>query len=283
MEKALKILKSDSSNIQLQRFTSILVEQDPLFNKLFSHDKPRLERKIIKTLVFLKNYKKMAELEVSVRSISSTHLAYAELAEFNFNFFKTELIKFVKNIFNDDFTAGFEEEWEIMLDHIISIMSSSSEEDEDKKIDSSIDQDFIKKLGGKDKVEAIHKRLYDRLFEDDWVGQFFYAKSKETLIRKQTDFVMASSGHPVEKMTESPYSMHMHMYVTKDLYNLRQHYLTLALQEEGISATDIQRWIDFDDMFRESIQKKNKDECVVNCPGQKPITADKPKHFIPRA
>ena len=75
--------------------------------------------------------------------------------------------------------------------------------------------------------------------------------------------------------------MHMHMFITEDIFNLRQHYLQLALNEEHVAPELIEQWLSFDNSFRQAIEKKTTDECITRCPGQRPIKAKKPASHLP--
>ncbi len=45
---------------------------------------------------------------------------------------------------------------------------------------------LLAKIGVCDAVYVVHQGLYDVLFDEPWLEQFFYGKEKSVLVRKQT-------------------------------------------------------------------------------------------------
>ena len=253
LEKAIKNAKNKELSLELIDFSNYLIENDPIFEKIFSKDRPRLNRKILKTLLFLKQKRTHDDLVKSITSINATHASFADVSNFNLSLFKEGLIYYVKSCNTDNFTDCFYDAWSKVLDYIIDIMNDT----QPKEITSILlDQDFLESIGGEEKVNTIHKHLYDYLFEDRWLGQYFYGKNKQTLIRKQTEFVMSMAGLSTGSLLESPYTMHMHMFINEEVYNVRQEYLRRSLIAENMGVEQIQVWIDFDNAFREAIEKK---------------------------
>lgn len=54
---------------------------------------------------------------------------------------------------------------------------------------------------------------------------------------------------------------HKHMYITDELFNLRQKLLEESLIEAGVSPEHREKWLKIDGAFRGDIVKSNVDEC----------------------
>jgi hypothetical protein len=69
---------------------------------------------------------------------------------------------------------------------------------------------------------------------------------------------------------------HMHMFITNEMADLREHILRQAILDERLPASVADRWLKADQSFRPAIVKKSVDEGVSKCVGQVPVTAEKP-------
>jgi len=141
------------------------------------------------------------------------------------------------------------------------------------------DENLLSDIGGEEVIRKVHQAFYDRLFEDPWVGQFFYGKSKEVLIRKQTQFMVGAFGGPYIYQGDTPAIVHMNMFITDELASLRERYLRRAILSQGLSESIADRWQAVDRLYRPSVVKQSVDDCVVTCFGQFPVEAKKPAGY----
>lgn len=140
-------------------------------------------------------------------------------------------------------------------------------------------QSLFREIGGTDVVERVHQRFYDTIFADDWLGGFFATKSQQSLVLKQTRFMVAAFGGPDEYHWESPALAHMHMMVTDEQADIREILLRNAIRAEGLSQDIEDRWLATDQAFRPAIVKQSESECVMRCPGQMPVVVRKPNGY----
>ena len=141
------------------------------------------------------------------------------------------------------------------------------------------DDNLLSDIGGEEVIRKVHQAFYDRLFEDPWVGQFFYGKSKEVLIRKQTQFMVSAFGGPYVYRGDTPAIVHMNMFITDELASLRERYLRRAILSQGLSESIADRWQAVDRLYRPSVVKQSVDDCVVTCFGQFAVEAKKPADY----
>ncbi|MGR8941901.1 MAG: group I truncated hemoglobin, partial [Gammaproteobacteria bacterium] len=126
----------------------------------------------------------------------------------------------------------------------------------------------MREIGGEDAVHRVHARFYEVMFNHPWLGQFFFGKSEEVLIMKQTQFMVAAFNGPNNYTGDTPAFVHMHMFITDEMADLREQILRKAILDEGLSASIADRWLKVDQSFRSAIVKKTIDECVLKCVGQ---------------
>jgi len=141
------------------------------------------------------------------------------------------------------------------------------------------DEGLLQDIGGEDMVRKVHEVFYDAVFEDPWLGQFFYGKSKPVLIKKQTEFMVSAFGGPHEYRGATPAIVHMNMFITDDLASVRERYLRRAILSQGLSEAIADRWQAVDRLYRPAIVKQTADDCVVTCMGQFPVEAKKPANY----
>ena len=129
-------------------------------------------------------------------------------------------------------------------------------------------------------INDVSRLFFCELFHLDInFNQFFYGKSKPTLVLKQTQFMLAAFGGPNNYAGDTPAFVHMHMFITDEMADLRQQILRRAIITEGLSHATAERWLAIDNSFRKGIVKQTFDECIVKCRGQIPVTAKKPAHY----
>lgn len=154
--------------------------------------------------------------------------------------------------------------------------NSALEETSHRKVPTLYNDDLLTVVGGRSKVLAVYQHFYNDIFEHPWLGKFFWAKSKSLLISKRTDFMcqcMEQEGRP---HIAPPTTVHKHMYITDEQFDLYQGLLLQAMQKESLSDVAIHRWQTIDEMFRPHIVKKSIEACEVSCFGQHPIVSAKP-------
>lgn len=123
------------------------------------------------------------------------------------------------------------------------------------------DQSLFDLLGGRPTLERVHKSFYDKLYAHPWLKQFFVDVEQKILEDQQTDFMTSNMGGGKIFSGSLPEKAHKHMYITNDLFNLRQSILKECLIENGIPRDLAERWLKIDEAFRPSVVKENVDQC----------------------
>ncbi len=259
-----------------------LFHLDINFKKVFPGNIVFLNRKFFNMLAALQNVKYLENIAESVVKLGERHLIkYGAQIEF-FDTVKQALLSALGHYLGDRFTPDLKAAWNEVFDDVAVIMKQAMakidrrQEPRATYDDSSYDPNLLQEIGGEEAVYRVHQRFYDVMFEHPWLGQFFFGKSKPVLITKQTQFMVAAFNGPNQYTGDTPAFIHMHMFITDEMADLREQILKQAILDEGLSSSIADRWLKVDESFRPGIVKKSIDECVLKCVGQFPVTARKP-------
>lgn len=110
-------------------------------------------------------------------------------------------------------------------------------------------------VGGQATLEKVHKIFYDKVYAHPWLKLFFEGHHQESIEKRQSSFMQEKMGGPRTYMGKSPYMAHRHMYITKELYHIRQELLQQSLSEAGVPQDLVERWLKIDYAFIRQICK----------------------------
>lgn len=269
-----------------QLFYKELFHLDSSLRGVFYGNVMFLNKKFINLLATLKNVKHLEAINSSLVRMGERHAANYGAEIKHFPVLKQALLLALHQHLGERFNAELEAAWHDVFDDVSTIMmqamsnievSQSTVINEDH---SNYDASLFDEIGSEDIILRVHQRFYDAIFEEPWLEKFFYGKEKETLIRKQTQFMVAAFNGPNNYMGDTPAFVHMHMLITEEMSNVRETLLKRAILAEGLSTSIAERWLAVDRSFRPAIVKKSVDECVLKCVGQMPIVAEKPLNYV---
>jgi len=138
-------------------------------------------------------------------------------------------------------------------------------------------QTMFEAVGGLAVMERVHKRFYDKVYADPWLGQFFEGHNQATIELRQTQFMAEKMGaESIYPGRELPLA-HRRMYITEELLKVRQALLRESLQEEGVAEKLIVRWLKIDKAFWGKISNPSLDEFhQVDFKYEIPMVVEKP-------
>lgn len=276
-----KLLQSiDVSSYLSNKFYKNLFEKIPEAENVFADNEKSRYTKFINMLSIFKNLKHFDKKIVAIQSLASRHQGYGVQPHW-YNFAAEVLVDVLQETFSEitveeklSLEAVFKEVTDIMRQSCESLSETEFVAQEFKaKPDIS---NLLADIGGEEVVREIHQKFYNVIFEDDWLGGFFYGKNKPTLVRKQTEFILNCIGDYTSYQGETPAMIHMHMFISEEMFLLRQQMLRDAILSSGLSENIAERWLYIDGMFRNGIVKKDVSQCVMKCKGQMPIAPKKP-------
>jgi len=267
-------------------FYTHLFQLDPAISDIFSGGVPMLNRKFINMLLTFKNAKNMEKLVPALESMAKRHMGYRAEPR-HFTLFRDCLLLALAELMGDAFTAELRTAWGNLFDEVAGIMVRWMEAHPeaappaDAKVQTHVDLTLLEDVGGEEVVRRVHQRFYDSVYNDDYIGQFFFHRAKELVVKKQTQFMVAAFGGPNNYEGEPPAFLHMHMFITQEISDIRNVYLRKAILGEGLSEDICERWMRVDNSFLPAIIKQSVDDCVMRVWGQGPFEIRKPAIYIP--
>lgn len=252
---------------------------------VFSGNVVFLNRKFINMLATFKNVKHLEAIEESVEKMGERHALQYGAQIKHFPTLKKALLFALKKKLGERFNPELEAAWNEVFDDVADIMQRAMAKIDPEKISQTIpdkiscDVGLYEEVGGEAVIHRVHQRFYDSLFDEPWLEKFFYGKSKEVLVHKQTQFMTAAFNGPNNYSGDTPAFVHMHMFITDEMADIRETLLRKAILAEGLSAGIADRWLAVDQSFRPAIVKKSIDECVLKCVGQMPVVAEKKTNY----
>jgi len=254
------------------------------------------QRKFANLLITFRNVNSLDKMAPAFFEMGKRHRNYHRQFQNFMGPMRQALLETLAAELGETFTAELANAWEHVYDDVAAIMveaappaaverrrseSRAAWTGPERRESWSLrdDDNLLSDIGGEEVIRKVHQAFYDRLFEDPWLGQFFYGKSKEVLVRKQTQFMVSAFGGPYIYRGDTPAIVHMNMFITDELAALRERFLRRAILSQGLSESIADRWQAVDRLYRPSVVKQSVDDCVVTCFGQFPVEAKKPADY----
>jgi len=154
--------------------------------------------------------------------------------------------------------------------------SKSPAELPDKGLGLQVAEDYFNALGGRACFERVHKIFYDKLLAHPWLKGFFVGKTRAHLEDQQTDFMIGLLGGPRIYGGRSPKDAHCHLFVTKEIFDIRHQMLADSLNEAGVPEELQDRWLKLNASFEAALVKQSPDECKGRYRAEPIIVVAKP-------
>ncbi|MDH5326006.1 MAG: group 1 truncated hemoglobin [Gammaproteobacteria bacterium] len=129
-----------------------------------------------------------------------------------------------------------------------------------EKSTQELKQSLFDAVGGLESLERVHKIFYDKVYAHPWLGLFFQGHNQTFIENRQTRFMAQKMGGPKLYRGREIQLAHRHMYITKELFDLRQELLRQSLQGAGIAKPLVMRWLAIDAAFYRKICKNSIEE-----------------------
>lgn len=113
----------------------------------------------------------------------------------------------------------------------------------------------------KDIIRKINVTFYDLVYDHEWMSQYFTAIEKEHIVNQQTDFITGAIGGPKNFGGRLPSNAHTHMFITEELFELRQDLLKEAFEQNQAPQDLREAWLRIDDAFKAKIVKTSPEDC----------------------
>jgi len=108
-------------------------------------------------------------------------------------------------------------------------------------------------IGGEERVRAVIRALYDRLFDDPIVGFLFQGKDKEHIVAQQVVFTCRFLGGPHRYEGKPLPEAHAALPLLPGHFDRRHHLLAQVLDEQRVPDEVKRVWLRIDESLRGSV------------------------------
>ena len=123
----------------------------------------------------------------------------------------------------------------------------------------AVPKSLFDRVGGRAKLDQIHKVFYDKVYDHDWLSQYFAGVDQETIETHQSDFMCSNMGGGKIFCGRQPKFAHIHIEVSEELFDLRHEFLRQSLQECDVSPEHQGEWLAIDMAFKTALLRKLED------------------------
>ncbi len=120
---------------------------------------------------------------------------------------------------------------------------------------------LFERLGGRSSIERVHKIFYDKIYVHPWMKLYFEGINQAHIESQQTDFMTMLFGGPKDYSGRMPIDAHEHIFITEELFEVRQGLLIEALKEAGIPQKEQEDWLAIDGAFKKVLLKEKPEDC----------------------
>jgi len=120
---------------------------------------------------------------------------------------------------------------------------------------------IFEQMGGRASLVKVNKIFYDKVYQDPWLKLYFQAIPQEHIENQQVDFMEKVLGGENRYAGKAPPAAHKHIFVTEELFELRQKYLKEAFVEAKAKPELVEKWLMLDASFLRIIVKSKSEEC----------------------
>ncbi|MDB9787033.1 group 1 truncated hemoglobin [Bacteriovoracaceae bacterium] len=138
-------------------------------------------------------------------------------------------------------------------------------------------ESIFEKNGGRSILVSFAKKFYDKIYDDPWIGLYFKDVDQTRIELQQVDFLQGALGGEKIYCGALPIPAHKHMFISDELFDLRQKYLIEALDEVNAHQDLKDRIQRIDSAFKSGIVKKTIDDCEKRYFTDTILSYDRPK------
>ncbi len=135
---------------------------------------------------------------------------------------------------------------------------------------------IFEKIGGRKTLVKVHVLFYQKVFAHQWLGKYFSHRDPAILEEQQTDFMSQNMGGPKIYMGGMPKAVHDHMFVTQELFDIRNGLLSDSIKACGVHDELRETWLGIDKAFASKIVKEKLSDCKGRYVTQEILNFPKP-------
>lgn len=133
-------------------------------------------------------------------------------------------------------------------------------------------------LPAEDELQAVARTFYDKVYAHPWIGQFFRHVDQARQEVKLVRFFLMSWSDPAFGTMQGQYlrEEHSNMYITSELFDLRQTLFAQTLREHGYDDALVEAFLAFNERWRPYVCKSSIEECEPTYPGEEIVVVPPP-------
>lgn len=117
------------------------------------------------------------------------------------------------------------------------------------------------RIGGRPALERAHKIFYDKLYAHPWLKGYFEGIDQTKIENQQSDFIAQITGGPKEFGGRMPHHAHAHIFISEELFLIRNDLLRESLIEAEVPEKEREEWLNVDRAFKRAVVKKSLEQC----------------------
>lgn len=276
-----------------QRFYAHLFSREPAATAVFQGGAPFRQRKFANLLATFRQVAYLERMRGTIHRLGERHGDFHRQFRRFLDPMRDSLFAAMRETLEDEWTPGLEWSWSATWTDVADLMGGDAQHGEVERRAGGPwigrerrtswrprgDESLLDEIGGPHVVLAVHRTFYDAVFEDGWIGRFFGGKDRSVLAEKQTAFMVSAFGGEHDYRGSTPAIVHMHMYITAEVADVREQYLRWAILEHGLGEAIADRWIAVDRIYRPAVVKHDVAQCDLVCMGQMAIQAARPAGY----
>jgi len=122
-------------------------------------------------------------------------------------------------------------------------------------------KELFEKMGGRHALININKIFYDKVYQHPWMKLYFENISQQHIEDQQVDFMQKVLGGDNLYVGKAPPAAHMHIFVSEELFEVRQQLLKEAFEETNACPELADKWMSMDYSFKKIIVKDSLADC----------------------
>lgn len=114
-----------------------------------------------------------------------------------------------------------------------------------------------------ERLEAVVTTFYDLVYAHPWIGRFFTEVDQEIQEFNLVRFIQMSWDDKAYPKRQARYMRHQHahMFITDELFDLRQALFAEALRHHGHGEDVVDAFLDFNERWRPDVVKSSIEDC----------------------
>ncbi len=136
--------------------------------------------------------------------------------------------------------------------------------------------DNFEARGGRESLEKVCKVFYDKVYAHPWLKLYFEKIPQEHIERQQVNFMQKVLGGFDRYSGKTPPAAHKHMFITEELFQVRQQLLRDSFNELRFDRQLGEKWLAVDESFKPQLVRQDMSQCKPRFEAEGVVAYPKP-------